>query len=275
VKTDKHYWPRTTQLVSLCLLIKSFQEGRLLEINTGEGKTCIIAMFAVFLAMSGRSVDIVSSSSILARRDSKEWADFYRQFEIDVGCNVTQTENKERLECYKKTVVYGTVGSFASDILRQEFLVEDVRGARKFNAVIVDEVDCMLLNQGVNFTYLSSPAPGMHYIEPILLMIWNEAIRHPKIRSEQNQTYFVGKPEPLHVLLSNIFDIPDIYDTPDQPKSLRILYHLEKKGILREGFTTDILKQDPRNNKENLFKKEMTKHKTERIVHCFSERTGT
>ena len=46
--TCKAFWPLNTQLVSYCLLInrKIKNRGRLLEILTGEGKSCIIAMVA-------------------------------------------------------------------------------------------------------------------------------------------------------------------------------------------------------------------------------------
>ena len=46
--TCKKYWPLNTQLVSYCLLVdrKVKYKGRLLEILTGEGKSCVIAMVA-------------------------------------------------------------------------------------------------------------------------------------------------------------------------------------------------------------------------------------
>ena len=47
------YWPLNTQLVSYCLLViqRTNEKGRLLEILTGEGKSCVIAMVAATYAL--------------------------------------------------------------------------------------------------------------------------------------------------------------------------------------------------------------------------------
>ena len=64
-----------TQLVSYCLLVaqRTNEKGRLLEILTGEGKSCVIAMVAATYALQGRTVDIVTSSPVLSQRDADEW----------------------------------------------------------------------------------------------------------------------------------------------------------------------------------------------------------
>ena len=58
---SKKYWPLNTQLVSYCLLVieRKNDNCRLLEILTGEGKSCVIAMVAATYALQGRTVDIV------------------------------------------------------------------------------------------------------------------------------------------------------------------------------------------------------------------------
>ncbi len=69
------YFPRLTQLASLLLLLLAQvteNKGCFLEIGTGEGKSCILAMFATILAICGTKVDIVTSSPVLARRDQEE-----------------------------------------------------------------------------------------------------------------------------------------------------------------------------------------------------------
>ena len=79
----KKYWPLNTQLVSYCLLVtqRKNDNGRLLEILTGEGKSCVIAMVAATYALQGRTVDIVTSSPVLSQRDADEWREFYSLIE--------------------------------------------------------------------------------------------------------------------------------------------------------------------------------------------------
>ena len=153
----KKFWPHHTQLVSYCMLVarKIQNRGRLLEILTGEGKSCIIAMTAATYALQGRTVDIVTSSPVLSQRDAKEWKAFYSSLKLKVGCNVEDNSEKDS-QCYKRPIVYGTVETFARDILKTKFLLQsNVRKDRKFDIVIVDEVDSMLIDQGVQCTYLS------------------------------------------------------------------------------------------------------------------------
>ncbi|GAA6102306.1 uncharacterized protein LOC113657104 isoform X1, partial [Tachysurus ichikawai] len=110
-KVIEGYLPRLTQLAALVvfLLPKSkTNTGCLLEIGTGEGKSCILAMLAVIHAMSGVKVDIVTSSPVLARRDLEEWSKLYKMFDITSSAvppvlNNVSSEELEELtqEAYK------------------------------------------------------------------------------------------------------------------------------------------------------------------------------
>ena len=86
----KEFWPLNTQIVSYCLLVarEIKNRGRLLEILTGEGKSCVIAMVAATFALLGRTVDIVTSSPVLSQRDAEEWRTFYNKLNLSASCNV-------------------------------------------------------------------------------------------------------------------------------------------------------------------------------------------
>ncbi|CAL8238175.1 unnamed protein product, partial [Merluccius merluccius] len=146
-KAEGKWWPKATQMISWCLLALS-DTGKLLEMGTGEGKSCVIAMFAVLRALRGEKVDVVSSSSVLCQRDAEEWTNFYKYFGMTADTNTNETEDKDRKECYQKDVVYGTIEAFAADHLRQIFEMKDVRPDRSYQCIIIDEVDSLLLDQG-------------------------------------------------------------------------------------------------------------------------------
>lgn len=63
--------------------------------------------------------------------------------------------------------MYGTVGIFAADTLRQEFEKANTRGERKFDMVIVDEVDYMTLDNGVQVMFLSQEASGLRHLDQV------------------------------------------------------------------------------------------------------------
>jgi preprotein translocase subunit SecA len=55
--------PRNAQLVALLLLISGKEEGgKFGEIETGEGKSCIVAMFAAFCALFRARVHVITSN---------------------------------------------------------------------------------------------------------------------------------------------------------------------------------------------------------------------
>ncbi|KAI4905675.1 hypothetical protein NFI96_008294 [Prochilodus magdalenae] len=176
------YLPRLAQLATLVVFLLPASEthtGRLLEMGTGEGKSCVLAMLAAVHAIRGVKVDLVTSSPVLACRDLEEWKELYDMFGITSSVvppplNDSPPEKQDDLiqDAYKNQVVYSTVGSFAADILRQEFEKKTTRGERRFEMVLVDEVDYMTLDNGVQITFLSHESSCLQHLEQVLASIW-------------------------------------------------------------------------------------------------------
>lgn len=212
VHNCRKYRPRLTQLAALCVLLFSDKKkiNHLLEVFTGEGKSCIIAMFAAVLGLQGRKVDIVTSSPLLAERDFKHWKHFFTILGLTADCNNETEEflslkptkaDVKRVEVYQHDVVYGTVTSFSADILRDEFEMRDIRRNRGFQAVIVDEVDMLMLDEGVQFTYLSHRAGVLRHIEPVLAMVWSAVRQNKPILTANGDDLFVGIPNHFHKVI--------------------------------------------------------------------------
>nr|XP_033793429.1 uncharacterized protein LOC117357166 [Geotrypetes seraphini] len=196
------YFPRLSQLASLVVLLlskTSENSGCLLEIATGEGKSSIVAMLALIHAIRGKKVDVITSNPVLARRDKEDWEKLFKMF--DVSCNVippsklheyTDLHLREKAirDAYKSDILYGTVSNFAADILRQEFEKKKTRGDRPFDMAIVDEVDYMTLDSGVQVTYLSHAATGMRHLEPVLAAIWAKVCTCQQIEDAQTGECF-------------------------------------------------------------------------------------
>ena len=71
VEIEFKYKIRNTQIISLLIcLLDSNKNGLIEEVKTGEGKTIIIAFLAVIYCLQGKKVDILTSSPVLAERDS-------------------------------------------------------------------------------------------------------------------------------------------------------------------------------------------------------------
>ena len=113
---------RPIQLISLLFLsqnnssdINSTAQGIFLQINTGEGKSLIIQFFAAYLALQWKKVDIITSNSVLADRDSEDQnkIKFYKELNLTVG--------RASKDEYYRDIVYGDTQNFEAAILREEF----------------------------------------------------------------------------------------------------------------------------------------------------------
>ncbi|CAK6975550.1 protein translocase subunit SecA 2-like [Scomber scombrus] len=225
-----HFRPRLTQMVSWCLMALS-KSGQLIQVGTGEGKSCIVAMFAAFRAMRGEKVDIMSSSSVLAERDLEEWRTFYEALKISVNCN-TNKQVTYLKKCYECQVVYGTVEQFDGDWLRHHFQREDIFGQRKFQCAIVDEVDSLMLDKGHHVVYISSDMPALQHLNPLLACIWETVNQYSTIGIGTT----VGRTYPfLQVVLENINRSKDVDE-------LTILQIAEDTGLLAKQSVKDLRK---------------------------------
>ncbi|KAJ8342056.1 hypothetical protein SKAU_G00319840 [Synaphobranchus kaupii] len=232
------WWPRSTQMASWCFLALN-DNGKLLQMGTGEGKSVVVAMFAALRALRGEKVDVVSSSSVLCERDAAECADFFSYFGLTVDTNTNKTKDTDRKICYQKDIVYGTVETYAADHLRQTFEMKDVRPDRRYECIIIDEVDLLLLDQGIQVTYLSSPMASMQHLNIILTMIWGHACQYGLI-STGYQTFVRGPPASF---FKAIFDSMDTEGT-EINDAMDILQIAEECNIVHKGFTEEMYKSD-------------------------------
>ena len=176
------------------LLLNSKDHGRLLQISTGEGKSQIVAMFSIIKALQEQKIDIITSSSILAERDSKEKQELYNLFDISVSHNSYNHEADGMKPCYKSQIVYGSIGNFQFDYLKHEYLEKKTLGTRKGAIAVVDEVDSMLIDEASSMARLSSRMPEMEFFEIIYMMAWQhlDLIEQGFFEYEDKQYYKPG-----------------------------------------------------------------------------------
>ncbi|XP_045033169.1 uncharacterized protein LOC116936036 [Daphnia magna] len=184
--TDENFRLRDYQIeavlagLTLYMNTPERNENTLTEISTGGGKSLIVAASAIAIALGYRfNVDVITSNDLLAIRDSNlsvaegGLKDLYEYFGVTVANNCSQSED-DRKASYTAQVVYGQLANFQRDYLLDEFYGRNIRGNRRFHHVIIDEVDCMLLDQGNNTLYLSHDIPGMETLESLYVFIWDE-----------------------------------------------------------------------------------------------------
>ena len=251
-KGKKRIIPRDNQMVASLLFLQnlSMQGGasqgtRLMQqISTGEGKTMIICMTAIFKALQGEKADIVTSSSVLATRDAAEQKGLYDLFDISVS-HCCHEELSKRREAYECDVVYGDIGSFQRDILETNFYGRMIRTNHDFDNVIIDEVDSMLVDKGETMLYLPHALPDLNALQNIYLEIWSlvNAQDFLGFPDEQNQLHDYLKHKLFGGLCANAFTaISDI----SEEQSAAIHRKCVAIGLINDDdhcLTTDNIKE--------------------------------
>lgn len=140
--------------------------GSIAQVKTGEGKSFVIAILATVLAEFGRTIDIVTSTSELARRDYENQKKYYDLFGISSDVLKRGSKDNDSLrsdlgeqfnvESLDKQIVYSTNSTYEFVFLHGIFSSKPLR-QRPYDVVIVDEIDNMLLDQGTSPAIIASP----------------------------------------------------------------------------------------------------------------------
>ncbi|EFI34538.1 preprotein translocase, SecA subunit [Desulfonatronospira thiodismutans ASO3-1] len=134
-------------------------QGRIAEMKTGEGKTVVATLPVVLNALTGRGVHIVTVNDYLARRDAEWMGRLYNFLGLDVGVVVHGMSDEDRRQAYAADITYGTNNEFGFDYLRDHmkfYAYQLVQ--RDLQFAIVDEVDCILIDEARTPLIISGPA---------------------------------------------------------------------------------------------------------------------
>ena len=137
-------------------------EGRIAEMQTGEGKTLTAALPTLLHALAGKGSHVVTTNDYLARRDAELLGPVYERLGLTVGRVCAESTPDERREAYAQDITYGTAQEIGFDFLRDRLeqppgllSMLDMsdplnRGAsvqRGHHFVLIDEADSILLDE--------------------------------------------------------------------------------------------------------------------------------
>lgn len=133
-----------TQLMGGLML----NQGKIIEMKTGEGKTLVSTLPAYLNAIQKKGVHVVTVNEYLAERDQKCMGEVYRFLNISVGLIKEQMTEKEKQSNYNCDITYVTNTEIGFDYLRDNLAVSsDEIVQRPFQFAIVDEVDSILIDE--------------------------------------------------------------------------------------------------------------------------------
>ena len=136
-------------------------QGKIAEMQTGEGKTLVATLPVYLNALAGKGVHLVTVNDYLAKRDSAWMGPIFEFHGLSVDCIDKHQPNSEgRRKAYNADITYGTNNEFGFDYLRDNMahtpgdLVQ-----RPHHYAIVDEVDSVLIDDARTPLIISGPVP--------------------------------------------------------------------------------------------------------------------
>ncbi|HWE03197.1 MAG TPA: hypothetical protein VG326_12375 [Tepidisphaeraceae bacterium] len=150
-------------------------EGAIAEMATGEGKTLTAALAASLWGWAGRPVHIITVNDYLVQRDAEEMSPIYEMCGLKAGHVIHETTPQERIDHYRRNVVYATSKELVADFLRDQIALGNLRTSTQtalglmmsggapqklmvpglFRA-IVDEADSLLIDEAVTPLIISN-----------------------------------------------------------------------------------------------------------------------
>lgn len=147
----------------------AMHQGRVIELDTGEGKTLVAVFVACLHALTGRGVHILTFNDYLAKRDAEWMKPIYDALGFSAAFVQQDMTAEPRKAAYNCDITYLTAKEAGFDYLRG-FLATaaDDLVQRPFYLAIVDEADSTLIDEARIPLVIASDISGPGSIDPLL-----------------------------------------------------------------------------------------------------------
>ena len=139
----------------------AMHQGKIAEMQTGEGKTLVATLPVYLNALTGKGVHLVTVNDYLAKRDSAWMAPIFQFHGLSIDCiDYYKPNSAERKNAYSADITYGTNNEFGFDYLRDNMAhsTEDLV-QKPHHYAIVDEIDSVLIDDARTPLIISGPVP--------------------------------------------------------------------------------------------------------------------
>ena len=217
----------------------ALHNGKIAEMQTGEGKTLVATLPVYLNALSGNGVHVITVNDYLAKRDCAWMAPIFEFHGLSVDCiDYYKPHSQERKNAYLSDITYGTNNEFGFDYLRDNMANKNEdRVQRQHSYAIVDEVDSVLIDDARTPLIISGPIPqgGNHEFNELkpkissLVQIQRQLVT--KILSESKKLYQDGNIEEGSFKLLQSFR--------GLPKNKALIKFLSEDGVKQSLLKTE------------------------------------
>jgi len=170
-------------------------ERKLIEMQTGEGKTLTAVFPAVLNAWLGKGVHILTFNDYLAKRDAEWMKPIYNFLGLEVGYITNEQSIAEKKKAYACDVTYATAKEVGFDFLRSKAAYDEKELLlQPFHYAIVDEADAILVDEARNPLVLAGTMkPGTVDLPHIAQFVRSLLNEEDYILSTESRTVYLSK----------------------------------------------------------------------------------
>jgi preprotein translocase subunit SecA len=122
--------------------------GRIIEMQTGEGKTLAAVPTVVWWARERQGVHVLTANDYLAARDAEWMGGIYRWMGVSVASIGQRSSPAERRAAYLADVTYSTANEVGFDYLRDGLALSPAELVHQgFASALLDEADSLLIDE--------------------------------------------------------------------------------------------------------------------------------
>ena len=122
--------------------------GRIVEMQTGEGKTLAAVPAVAWYARSGNGVHVLTANDYLACRDAEWMGETYRWLGLSVAAVAQEMTPDARRSAYRCDITYASANELGFDYLRDGLAWHSHEQVlRPFAVAVIDEADSILLDE--------------------------------------------------------------------------------------------------------------------------------
>jgi preprotein translocase subunit SecA len=218
-------------------------QGKVVQMQTGEGKTLAAVAPVVLNGLTGRGVHVLTFNDYLAERDAGWMRPVFRFLGMTVGHVAQGMPLADRRAAYERDVTYITAKEAGFDFLRdQQAMHADSVVHRDFHFAIVDEADSILIDEARVPLVIAGDTDE----EPVDLSVLAHIMRDLKL----NEYYEIGdRARNAHFTSAGLdyleqqFECGDLHDERRLPLLARLnqalhaecLLHRDVDYIVRDG----------------------------------------
>jgi preprotein translocase subunit SecA len=148
--------------------------GYVAEMATGEGKTLTAALTAALWGWMGKPVHVITVNDYLVARDAELNRPLYEMLGLSVGSVTHETTPPERMDIYRRGVVYVTSKELVADFLRDQIMLGTMKTSAQtaiallqggqagrtivpgLHRALIDEADSLLVDEAVTPLIISN-----------------------------------------------------------------------------------------------------------------------